>query len=444
MRKWFTAFLLVLLTAFPALALPSTQEAEKLAYGQNISGILSADTRERTYTFSGSAGDTIYISMYAPMPTLVRLTGANGTLLAESEGNSVIGSLIGPYTLRGDGIYTITATQPQWAEASGGEFGLVVDRAASIDPLQLNAESGAALPGPGTAHFFSFEGTADDLISYWLAGSQMALQIISPNGENIAYNGIEDFLQGGLVKLRENGTYTLIVQTLAPEAVDFQMGITTVEPAVLAPGTPISADLSESAPAVFQFESAQGKMWQLSATVADASYATSLEIYSGSDPSYSIAGDGASGPGGFPRVEPFIAPEDGVYYVVLSFDDYTTEDATRAYTITLAPSTLLSLVPGTAIEGTVSPDQGTAIYAYTGAADEHIRVTVSRQGSAGFIGLGMRTTEEQFLYVTNYGNLRSFSFEYVLPRDGIYLFEISNQDYEPSEIPFSILIEKVE
>lgn len=441
MRKWILLMSMFLLLA----ALPVTaQEPEKLAYGQSISGTLSADTRAMNYTFSGSEGDVIYISMYAPIATLLQLTGANGTELASAENNVVIGSLIGPLTLARDGIYTVTATQPDWVDPPGGEFGLVIDQIDAPEPLKLDTDYTSTAATTGAARFYTFTGEAGDLLRYELYGYAMSLQIIPPSGESFVSNGISDDLFQNLLALPESGQYTVVIQTLAPEAVDFDLRFEAVEPLLLTPGTPLTGEITESSPPVFQFESAQGKMWQLAATVTNASYASSMAVYTASDANYSITGDGGSGPGGFPRIEPFITPESGTYYVVLTFDDYTPGDATEEYTMSLVPSTLLSLVPGTAIEGLVSPENGNPVYAYSGKADELIRVTLTRSGNMGWVGLSMRSPQEQLIYITNYGNLRKISYEFTLPEEGIYLFEINNQFYEAAEIPFSLLIEKVE
>jgi hypothetical protein len=86
---------------------------------------------------------------------------------------------------------------------------------------------------------------------------------------------------------------------------------------------------------------------------------------------------------GFPRIEPFIAPEDATYYVVLEFDDYSDDDAVRDFSVTLAPSSLLSLSPGQPVEAKVTPETGNVVYAYHGKAGEVVRVTLTGKGETG-------------------------------------------------------------
>jgi|GEM_PF-2170604 len=103
-----------------------------VAYGQSINGRLTPDdgnagawraAQADAYTFQGSSGDTVTISMRSePVDTYLFLEGPNGNLVAENDdGGFGLNSQLRT-TLPADGTYTIwasTFTMREWGEVSG-------------------------------------------------------------------------------------------------------------------------------------------------------------------------------------------------------------------------------------------------------------------------------------------------------------------------------------
>jgi hypothetical protein len=307
------------------LVLLCDQEKNALTFGEAATGSIGEGQLGVTYTFEGESGESVYITMFAPNFDLqpeLQLTGPGGVLLAREAYNNLIGALIGPLELPDDGAYTVIASG---ANGSSGDFNLLVDRA-SLTPLAMDDTIGGSLPAAGAMAFYTFDGQADGLIRYRLDALAAGFAVLAPSGEVILGDGMYDNPASFFNILPETGAYQAAIMTLQPGGTDFELTVAPIEPVPLTSGEPMTGSILESSPQVFTFSSAAGKMWQLNAQVADAEYNTTLDIYSGNDPSYSIAGDRSSGPGGFPRIEPFIAPEDATYYVLLTFDDGTQDD----------------------------------------------------------------------------------------------------------------------
>lgn len=441
MRRFTTLLVCWMVLAFSGWFGAAAQDIQTLTYGTAVSGTLTSDVSGLSYNFAGKSGDSIYISMYAPnrdLVTQVQLLGPGAKLLGRETDNGLAGTLLGPFTLPDNGTYTIIATRP---DDSIGDYRLLVDRA-TISEFSLGQEVSGTLP-LGGFNFYSFSGKAQDLVRYNLTGSNMGIVFIPPGDGTPMYDGMYDNPSSMFNILPTTGTYLVTVQTLNPDGVDYTLRIAPVELHPIKPGEPLTGKIGEIDPIVFSFESAARKIWALNATVTGGENGTRLAIYNGNTPTYAIAGDGTSGPGGFPRVDPFIAPETATYYVALTFDNNQEGDATSDYQITLNASTLLSLAPGKAIEGKVTADTGSAVYVYNGKQDEHIRITITRTGDTGTAELGVRLPDQNIMYLTNYGAVRSASFELVLPLDGLYLFEIRNSDSQSPELDFSILLEQV-
>jgi hypothetical protein len=439
MRRFFNLLFVAVIgiAVFPAAA----QDQRTLTYGEPATGTITGDAAGFSYTFQGTKGDSIYISMYAPNYDLtpqVQLLGTNGALIQRVDRNAPVGLILGPITLPNDGTYTVIATR---ADDSTGDFNLLVDHAV-VNELQQGSPMTGSLPAQGAFVFFTFKGEANKLIHYQTSGSNLVFGVLTPSGDPFISDGPGDNLSNFFRVLPESGTYGGGIQTLNPGGTDYSLEISPVEVQPLKSGEPAQGTIHANKPLIFTFDSAAGKMWQLDTTITDKAYSSHLYILNADGSS--IAGDNNSGPNGFPRIEPFIAPESATYYVAIYFDpDSSNPDETHDYTLSLAPSTLLSLAPGKAINGQITPDTGNVIYAYSGQENEAIRVTVTRTGDTGRMEFGLRSLDSQLMYLTNYSGVRSASFEIVLPSKGLYLFEILNTDRDNPAMSFTILLEQV-
>jgi hypothetical protein len=442
MRKLIVFLCLLILVASNVHA----QGERTLTYGQAVQGALESGQVGINYSFEGQAGDTIYVAMFAVddiYDTELQLTAPNGDVLRRETDNGMAGSQVGPITLEADGTYTVLAAKPDWESDSSGDFMLLVDRA-EIQPLTLGETITGTLAQPGSMTFFTYQGEAGDLIRYTLRGSAIGLHFDPPSDEFGIYSGMYDNPDTLLQPIRESGEYTVSIQTGL--GTDYSLIIEPIEPLPLSASETATGTISSFNPLVFAFESAAGKMWQMNGRIDDSEFSTRLLVFNGNDPSYSIAGDGASGPGGFPRIDPFIAPEDATYYVVLILDWDPNSEITRDYELSVSPSSLLSLSPGLPVTGTITTETGNVVYAYSGRAGELIRLTFTRTGETGWPGLNLYSMASQSSVMDFgvYSGTRTFTSEVLLPDTGLYLFTIRQQDYEGSAMTFTIMVEQVQ
>lgn len=417
-----------------------------LTFGQAVSGTITDAQPGASYTFEGTAGEVVYIAMTPDsweLPTELQLTGPGGALLGRVEENFFESALIGPLALPADGVYTVLATRPSYGQGREGSFALLVDRVEMTPITDSSAVLSGSIGQISQINFYQFSGEKGDIIRYDLEGAAMGIWFRGPSGASFWEDGLYDNPGRWLQVLPETGDYTVAVTSMANSAYTLTLD-SGIQPQPLAGGEVLSGSISEDAPLVFHFTSAASKMWRLDARVQGANYNTSLAVYLASSPEYSIAWDSSSGPDNFPRIEPFIAPEDGGYYVVLAFDNYQIDSATSTYEISLSPSTLLSLSPGAVVKGSVSVASGNAIYAYNGTSGEVIRLTLNRTSETGWPAVSVYSQggSGQIFGMSAYTAAPNLRVDLVLPDTGLYLFYVTDQDYAPETgLDFSISIE---
>jgi len=439
--------LALLLIALFSLSISGTlaQEDDGLSPGTTRHGTISDDQPTVEFEFQGQQGLTIYATMFATdfdfTPEL-RLLGPNGVTLEQTDEDMLGTALIGPLTLPADGTYTLVATRPEW-EAAGGDFS-VTGGSVQMQELQTGVPLEGVLDAPGATTFFTYRGEAEALIGYTTEGEELGVVMLTPGGDAFIYDGHYTSPANPLNFVPESGVYFGMIQTIAEGGTPFRLTVAPVEPEPITAGTPLGGSISDGMAHVFTFDSAAGKLWQLNASFGDAVDGEGwLEIHKPDEPEYygdALAWDCCSGPGGNPRIEPFIAPADGTYYVAVNFDDYSDDGEPVAFEVALAPSTLVSLAPGTAVSGIVTPDSGTARYAYRGKSGDVIRVTVRKVSGEGAPGLALFSAEDEVILFSG-RSARSATFEIELPLDGMYLFEVSNISYDLNDLEFSLLLE---
>jgi hypothetical protein len=433
--------LIIIILLSVALPVAQAQEATHLNYGQVASGEVTAEQPALEYTFDGTEGDSIYIYLHSLNESLVpyiRLTAVGGVVIGEADANNDLGALLGPYTLEGTTTYTIEATHAEWAADTTGPFTLVVDR---VNPTKLEpgvAYSGS-LPNANSLAFFSYTGAADDAVRYQAAGSNMGIGGFLPDGTRAFYDGIYDNPSNQFSILPQDGDYTLYVQTANDSGVDYSLTVSQLEVLPLAEGTPVTGTNDETNPVILTFESDAGKLLALNATV-DGADSRTLAIFPASDPCCDLMRDYGSGPNGNPRIDPFIVPESGTYYVVLWYDLYSEENATLDYEVTLGASTLISLSSGAEISDTITPESGVKTYSYDASLGETMNLTLTKTGGQGWPSVRVTGPEGQVLYFES-SSIASVSFEVVFPAAGLYRFEIGNVYYEPTAVEYTLSVE---
>ena len=180
--RWGWSILLLLLflaaRATPEATVHAAQEERRLAYGESVGEILTANNPSHTWLFEGRQGDIITIEMNAVSdpdftgldPFLV-LEYEDGTTLAEDDdGGNDINSRIENFELPADGTYVIVATSFSGEESGRYELSLnLVDRPARhveyMGAIPYQEPVTAELTPEVVAHVWEFEGAAGDEIA---------------------------------------------------------------------------------------------------------------------------------------------------------------------------------------------------------------------------------------------------------------------------------------
>ena len=431
MRK---SIALLMLYAFLTLLPIQAQDAIQISYGDYTEGTFSTIQTTQLFSFEGTAGDIITITINSfeqGMVTYARLFDANQEVLSESYNIDPL-ALIPPFELPTDGTYFIQAGAEDWATTQG-DFTLMVDL---VDSRVLEDTLSGSLENENQLHYVTYEGTAGDLLQFSLTGTDVGVTLFDPNGDEFIDLGVYDDPFLPIVEVPMNGTYEGFIHSF--DVADYTLTLTPLEPTLLASGEPARGTVSNTDVVLYAFDSSAGKTWSINAS-SDITFGNNLVIYQLENREWwdtALAYDSGSGVDGAARIDPFIVPENTRYYVMY----YNLEQSETAYEITLQPSSLLSLVAGLPTEGIVTPQTGDVTYLYEGKASEQITVTILQTSETGSIGLNIYSTENELLNF--YGeDVTSGIFNITLPLDGMYRFIIHNAAFDGSDLTFTLAVE---
>jgi hypothetical protein len=152
----------------------SEVEYSVIDYGETINGNL--DEGVAVYTFTGNAGDTVIIQVQSEAfdSTLALMDGDNELSYNDDSGDGT-NSLIGPYELQQDGLYTIQVESFYGGDPTG-EFTLYVNR---VDEQPLTAGEPVTIsPEPGQVQVLSIENQDNQLVSITVEGADVSLLLL--------------------------------------------------------------------------------------------------------------------------------------------------------------------------------------------------------------------------------------------------------------------------
>src|SRR5664279_1729955 len=144
----------------------TAQEVNRIEYGQSVQGQLTTAAGSKDYIFTGQAGDVIIAgesstdSSFDSELYLLDSTGSQLTYNDDSGGT--LNSLLGPFTLPSSGSYTLRASTIDGATA--GSFTLTLSKT-DVTALSFNTPVEVSLTPTDTGKYFTFDGTAGDLVT---------------------------------------------------------------------------------------------------------------------------------------------------------------------------------------------------------------------------------------------------------------------------------------
>lgn len=360
---------------------------------------------------------------------------SDGNEIAQSYGMDELSFTL-PQTYNGD-VY-LRAGRQEWVD-QGGELSVMV-QTVEIQSLPFDEIVTSTLPTENHLAFYSFQASTDQLIQYGSGCDECGIVIFQPDGKDFDNTGVYEDPGAYLAQIPIDGTYTLMLTSPRPN-MDYALEVGAVEPQPLVSGQSMNAAIGKE-PAYFSFESSAGKAWVISTDLPDTGGRELRVVYLGDDrPLWEsvVAFDQGSGPNGNARIAPFVAPEDGTYYVMAFYYDYGGVDAAVDGTILLQPSSLLSLAPGLSLQGEITPDSGPVTYLYEGTAGEVINLTLERLSGEAGLSLDVIGPEDE---VVRMGGLNAIRFQptLVLPVDGTYRIVVSAVTYEQPAITYSLVV----
>lgn len=308
----------------------SDTSIQLIEYGMTIEGELTPDALRSFYTFRGDAGDTIVITLLSTgesWDTYLHLypeLEQNVPLVSNDDGAGNLNSMIGPYALPEDGLYTIEATS--FGGNATGTFSLSLQRA-EVATLEYGDSADARLSGARSFAYYQFSGAAGDIIDLTAVDGAVvgtALVLNGPEGYQISYSdsysGADPTIQA--FQLPSTGLYTVLVRTLEPDSegtVSIELNETVLES--LDDGAQTLVYSSNVYRNTVTFTGRPGETITLSlATDGDPSSSLSVTVLqSGTTLSYISASSVSE------LSARFIVPTDGL--VLVQVDDYSYRDS---------------------------------------------------------------------------------------------------------------------
>lgn len=484
--------LLILACALFALPLViAAQEGQPITYDQVVTGSITDENTQVPFTFAGTAGDLITITMTSPqtdgprLDSFLELRGPDGAVLTtddDSAGN--LNSRIEPFTLPTTGNYTIIATRfMQETGTSIGDFELVVSIA---EALKLTPGETITIELSDTENIVSlFYGASGDEVLEINAqregdGSPFTIGARTDDGRfiNQTFIGL-DQNSGALTPLifSEARTYIIDVRVDPNYSPDGQIipveGVMTVsltaatiETMPLESGAPITGSLNDSNGVDYHaFESSTSSNARLVLEQIGSS-PTEFQIFGPEGFAYNGGVTEFSNTPGTVVIDPLTVNTAGTQLVVVrrfNSQGPSVEGLMADYRLTLTSSETPILENGVLQEGVFGADPNVfeEVYRYIGTAGERIRVTITGIGDEYAPGLFIQGPNATVpgpggpggpgfnMNVNTSQPNTSFTYEVTLPTDGEYIFRVNNGFFNPQGGPpaggtFTLLVEVIE
>ena len=447
--------------------------------GDTINGTLPEDSRSAIYTFSGSAGQTVTITLSSTdFDSYLSLKDSSGEEIAyddDSAGN--LNAKIQDFTLPADGTYTIQATS--FGSFVTGSFTLTLESGTGVQPtpeatttasnggaISLNERVTGTLTETDSHVYYTFEGETGQVVTVTLESNDFDayLTLLRPDGDTIA---TDDDSAGNLnarianFSLPESGTYTLVVSgssgfstgsfTLSTATAAVQPTATPIAnaPGTISLGETVNGALIQGPNAhTFAGKAGQVVTIELDSTAFDAyvQLKDSNEI--------ELASDDDSAGNLNARIENFRLPADDTYSIVVSsFDNTATGDYTLTLsegggTVTPVPPTNVpagsEIAIGDTVNGTLSGGSLTASYTFQGEAGQIVTITATSEDFDSYLRLLDSSATELITDDDSAGNLDSRIAFYALPSSDTYTIVVESFDSAGGSYSLSLSAAEVE
>lgn len=190
--------------------------ADPIAIGSTVSGVITNNEPAVAYTFEGTGNTNISISLEAQsgsLDTYVALLGPDSNPLASNDDNGESTNSFIERSLTTDGTYTIIATRfGLTIGGTEGEFNLSLTTTTPDDGTGTTDTTAPAVEG--TTEPAALPQGAIEVQLTWLTNADLQLQVRDPNGETVYDDRPNDVASGGI--LAEDGNRNCTDTTTAP------------------------------------------------------------------------------------------------------------------------------------------------------------------------------------------------------------------------------------
>jgi hypothetical protein len=435
-------FVVLVLTVPPLVTAQDDGGPIPIAYGETVQGTITDEQYEFHYIFTASQGDQVYVSVVEPGNTYVSLVMAirdNSTgeiILEEDSWASMF--VLEPFEIPADGDYVLDLGRYRGAEGSGtSSFILTIDRT-EWQALEPGTPVEGTLTVPAATHFWTFEGSAGQVLSIKGTGVGLEFELYGPIntwpviGEGPTNDPAEEF-----VLLPDDGAYRLIVQTENLEGTAYTLTVQAFEPVEVEVGQTVEGTIGgELSPGYYSVYATPDTLLRLEVASDAPDFEGSLAVYNTEgfrkEWVYGSAEDAYQ-----LLLEPWFAAEEGRYFVVVEADERVETEI--PYTLAVQPSALVPLVLNEAASGILDEDHPKQGYALQGAAEK--AVTVSVRQVDGHCTPQFRIRNREYADFTLGANrwATAFSAEMTFPAEGFYIFTVEQGYYEDA-CRFEVLV----
>ncbi|MEQ8677182.1 MAG: hypothetical protein RLP44_09395 [Aggregatilineales bacterium] len=456
------SFMLSLFVLGFVMIAPSFAQDDTLTYGDTVTGEITNETYEVPYTFEGTAGDIILVEMTMledGLDSYIQLKNASGEIIAfNDDGGTGVNSVMGPFILPADGMYTIVATRFMQAEGSStGAYELTLSQT-EITMLTLDETVNLTLDAQQTRASYMVSNSGTNILH--LAGTttmtennapQISFEVTRAEGNWITSASIDQ--EGNIsidpLYLTETGNYLInvtrepyynnaegeIQPIESPVDVSFTLGAVNAQPIEI--GDTVTGGVSIGESAYYTFTADTGTIIRL--TGDQPAGETPYEVMIFSDNGSQFAGAGIPYDGSVNSFvnDPIRLDFGSNFLMVVRQVMYGMEPAEGVsnYNVTLSLTESPTLQSGVEVSGTVGGDTYENVYRFEGLGGQLIRVTLTSASQNYAPGLSIDGNRPEDAEETGFwgyiGNINttlpgSASLEVMLPEDGVYLFHVTN------------------
>ncbi len=455
----FSLLLLGFAMIFPAKA---QDNAQVITVDDTVTGEITDEAFEQFYTFEGTAGDIILISMSATgqgLDSYLKLLDANGNeLYNNDDGGLGLNSLIGPYTIPETATYTIVATR--YMQANGGSSGTyeLTITMAELNTITAGETVTYVLDEEQPLVYFSYEAVEGETLRLvstspdsTLQDSPYSIYVTNPEGGwvNSGYTHTDGLLTIDPIYFGNGGSYLFSVNRelrydnegnpmafTSPITVNITLESVTSQ--AIALGDTMEGVLEAGEADYYSFSAEQGTLARFTGNVIEGETPLEVQIYNTNGVSIMGASTGYEPNLYSFTIDPLRLDGGTEFLVIVRQNTSINLDSaaeTTNYTVLVENTGTPIIESGVQVTGTVGGETFEQVYRFEGQGGQLVRImlTSANQNYAPSISIDTSQPEDaqerQFYgYVMNMNTPLPgmINYEVLLPETGTYLIRINN------------------